>query len=144
MSAADSASHACHAPTSESAGEWFKHTPIRVTGPNAQGCFECHEQPFEDGSGTAAANVHRDAFRTGNISQFIERNTPHVFAPGAIQRVAEEMTDALFAIQTRLVQDACASSSTQTKSLVAKGISFGSISARRTGFSPCRVTFDTD
>ena len=45
--------------------EWKSHTPFRVTGPNAQGCFECHEQPFEDGSGTAALNVHRDPFRTG-------------------------------------------------------------------------------
>ena len=46
-------------------GEWFKHVPSRVTGPNAAGCFECHEQPFEDGAGTAAQNVHRDPFRTG-------------------------------------------------------------------------------
>ena len=68
----------------KSTGEWFKHTPARVTGPNAQGCFECHEQPFEDGSGTGAANVHRDAFRTGIVGQFVQRNTPHVFAPGAI------------------------------------------------------------
>ncbi|HEY7511986.1 MAG TPA: hypothetical protein VIG50_17130, partial [Vicinamibacteria bacterium] len=64
------------------AGEWFQHTPPRVTGPNAAGCFECHEQPFEDGAGTAAQNVHRDAFRTGVVSQFVQRNTPHVFAPG--------------------------------------------------------------
>ena len=47
-------------------GEWFTHTPISVTGPNAGGCFECHEQPFEDGAGTAALNVHRDPFRTGH------------------------------------------------------------------------------
>ena len=45
--------------------EWKSHFPPAVTGPNAQGCFECHEQPFEDGSGTAAQNVHRDPFRTG-------------------------------------------------------------------------------
>src|SRR5262245_4170365 len=70
------------------AGQWRSHTPDRVTGPNAGGCFECHEQPFEDGAGTAALNVHRDPFRSGNIGQFIERNTPHVFAPGAIQRLA--------------------------------------------------------
>ena len=60
-SAAASASRACRAPTSKGAGEWFNHTPMRVTGPNAQGCFECHEQPFEDGAGAPSANVHRDS-----------------------------------------------------------------------------------
>jgi hypothetical protein len=124
-------------------GEWFKHTPIRVTGPNAQGCFECHEQPFEDGSGTAAQNVHRDAFRTGIVGQFVQRNTPHVFAPGAIQRLAEEMTDELTVIQTRLVQDTCRFGGTKSATLTAKGVNYGTLSATRTQFSPCRVSFNT-
>ncbi len=85
-------------------GEWFNHTPFRVTGPNAAGCFECHDTPFEDGAGTPAGNVHRDPFRTGLVGQFVQRNTPHVFAPGAIQRLAEEMTDGLSADQNRLVK----------------------------------------
>jgi hypothetical protein len=125
-------------------GEWFNHTPIRVTGPNAQGCFECHEQPFEDGSGTTAQNVHRDTFRTGNISQFVQRNTPHVFAPGAIQRLAEEMTDGLSADQNRLVNDTCRFGGTRSEQLDTKGVSFGVLSATRTQASPCRVTFNTD
>jgi hypothetical protein len=125
-------------------GEWFTHTPIRVTGPNAGGCFECHEAPFEDGAGTAALNVHRDPFRTGNIGQFIERNTPHVFAPGAIQRLAEEMTDALTADQQRLVGDVCRFGGTRSVSLDAKGVSFGTLAATRTVASPCQVTFNTD
>jgi mono/diheme cytochrome c family protein len=124
--------------------EWFTHTPARVTGPNAQGCFECHEQPFEDGSGTAAQNVHRDPFRTGLIGQFVERNTPHVFAPGAIQRLAEEMTDGLSADQARLVNDTCAFGGTRTVTLSTKGVSFGTLSATKTGTFPCRVTFNTD
>ena len=61
------------------------------------------------------SNVHRDPFRTGNSSQFIERNTPHVFAPGAIQRLAEEMTDALAADQQRLVNDVCRIGGTRTR-----------------------------
>jgi hypothetical protein len=126
-------------------GEWFNHTPIRVTGPNAGGCFECHEQPFEDGAGTAALNVHRDPFRTGNIGQFIERNTPHVFAPGAIQRLAEEMTDALSADQQRLVADTCRLGGTRSVALDAKGVNFGTLSATRTATAPsCTVTFNTD
>jgi hypothetical protein len=124
--------------------EWFTHTPLRVTGPNAGGCFECHEQPFEDGAGTAALNVHRDPFRTGNIAQFIERNTPHVFAPGALQRLAEEMTDALSADQARLVDEVCRFGGTRSMTLDAKGVNYGTLSATRTTSTPCAVTFNTD
>jgi hypothetical protein len=123
--------------------EWFNHTPARVTGPNAQGCFECHETPFEDGAGTAALNVHRDPFRTGLIGQFVERNTPHVFAPGAIQRLAEEMTDGLTADQERLRQSVCQFGGTQSVTLSTKGVNFGVLVATRTRFSPCEVRYDT-
>jgi hypothetical protein len=125
------------------ATEWRSHTPIRVTGPNAGGCFECHEQPFEDGAGTAALNVHRDPFRTGILGQFIERNTPHVFAPGAIQRLAEEMTDGLADDQQRLVNEVCSAGGTRSVTLDTKGVNFGTLRATRTRSSPCRVDFDT-
>ena len=127
-----------HVPRADLKGatEWFSHTPVRVTGPNAQGCFECHEQPFEDGSGTAAQNVHRDPFRTGQIGQFIERNTPHVFAPGAIQRLAEEMTDDLTADQNWLVAEACdAGGATRSVTLETKGINYGPCLRRTSGSS---------
>lgn len=124
--------------------EWFSHTPFRVTGPNAQGCFECHDQPFEDGSGTAAQNVHRDPFRTGLVGNFVQRNTPHLFAAGALQRLAEEMTDDLSAAQARLVHQACALGGTKTVRLSTKGVDFGTLSATKTQASPCRVTFNTD
>ena len=143
-SAAASASPASLAPTSKGATEWFSHTPVRVTGPNAQGCFECHEQPFEDGSGTAAQNVHRDPFRTGQVGQFVERNTPHVFAPGAIQRLAEEMTDGLTADQNRLVNETCSQGGTRSVNLTTKGVNFGTLVATRTRSNPCAVTFNTD
>ena len=129
--------------------EWKSHFPARTTGPNAQGCLECHEQPFEDGSGTTASNVHRDPFGTGLIGQFVERNTPHVFAPGAIQRLAEEMTDDLTADQNRLVAEACdAGGATRSVTLETKGINYGTLSGRRTSGSSrnctvANVTFDT-
>ncbi|HEY7499869.1 MAG TPA: di-heme oxidoredictase family protein [Vicinamibacterales bacterium] len=124
--------------------DWLSHRPIRVTGPNAGGCFECHEQPFEDGAGTAALNVHRDPFRTGRVNQFVQRNTPHVFAPGAIQRLAEEMTDELTSDQQRLTNDACINGGTRSVSLIAKGVNYGTLSATRTRSSPCQLTFNTD
>jgi len=123
--------------------EWFNHRPIRVTGPNADACNSCHRAPFDDGAGDASANVHRDTFRTGQIGQFVERNTPHLFAPGAVQRLAEEMTDGLHADRQRLVDEACKSSVKQTVTLSTKGVNFGTLSATRTSSSPCKVTFDT-
>ena len=127
----------------DGAGEWLTHAPPRVTGPNASGCFECHEAPFEDGAGTPAQNVHRDPFRTGNIGQFVERNTPHIFGLGAIQRLAEEMTDELFGVQQQLLQSVCAAGGTRTAPLVAKNVNFGTLGATRTRASPCGVSWDT-
>ena len=123
--------------------EWKSHTPARVTGPNAAGCFECHETPFEDGAGTPALNVHRDPFRTGQVGQFVERNTPHVFAVGALQRLAEEMTTELSAVQTRLAQSAC-SGGARMATLVAKGVNFGVLGATPRSTRPCTVTWITD
>lgn len=125
------------------AGEWFRHAPARVTGPNSNACNSCHFRPFEDGAGDAAANVHRDTFRTGIVGQFVERNTPHVFAPGAIQRLAEEMTDELFARRQSLVDAVCAQGGTKSVSLQAKFTSYGTLAATRTAANPCRVAFDT-
>jgi hypothetical protein len=125
-------------------GEWFRHTPARVTGPNSNACNSCHFRPFEDGAGDAAANVHRDAFRTGNIAQFVQRNTPHVFAVGAVQRLAEEMTDELHARRTALVNQVCAQGGTKSTVLIAKLVNYGTLSATRTQASPCKVSFNTD
>ena len=92
-----------------------------------------------------ALNVHRDPFRTGIIGQFIERNTPHVFAPGAIQRLAEEMTDDLAADQQRLVDDVCRFGGTRSVTLDRQGRQLRHARRRRaTTATPCQVTFNTD
>jgi hypothetical protein len=121
---------------------WANQTPRRPTGPNAQACTDCHNRPFEDGAGAASMNVHRDPTHSGVVSRFIQRNTPHVFAPGAVQKLAEEMTDELLEDREQARQEACRDG-TGSDELTAKGISFGRISARRTRSSPCEVTFDT-
>lgn len=76
-------------------GEWANHVPERQTGPNAEACTTCHNLPFEDGAGLAGLNNIRDPMHTNEPGKFINRNTPHVFAPGAVQLLAEEMTTAL-------------------------------------------------
>ena len=77
-------------------GEWADHVPPRPTGPNGQSCTSCHDTPFEDGAGKASSNVIRDPQRTGELTSFIQRNTTHLFAIGALQRLAEEMTQRAF------------------------------------------------
>jgi cytochrome c553 len=124
------------------AGQWATHSPKRATGPNAVSCAACHEQPFDDGSGAAVSNVHRDPEHSGSLKQFIQRNTPHVFALGALQRLAEEMTGELQLLREAAGGQAC-SFGTATRPLVAKGVGFGAIKATRVGSNPCRVTFDT-
>jgi mono/diheme cytochrome c family protein len=122
-------------------GEWFNHLPARETGPNAAACTDCHREPG-DGAGPAGSNVHRDPLRNGNMSQFIQRNTPHLFGGGAIQVLAEEMTEALHAQRDFARQQACSRGSFRQQ-LSAKGLSFGEITANRRFGSPCNVSFDT-
>lgn len=87
-------------------GEWANHVPLRVTGPNAEACNDCHNTPFDDGAGEATSNNIRDPFHTGNIGSFINRQAPHAFAPGAVQRLAEEMTTELQAIRAQAIEEA--------------------------------------
>jgi hypothetical protein len=123
-------------------GQWATHTPKRATGPNAMSCNACHVQLFDDGSGSAVGNVHRDPEHSGMLKHFIQRNTPHIFALGASQRLAEEMTVELQQDRDDAGKQAC-SFGVATKSLAAKGISFGTIKAVRVKSSPCGVTYDT-
>ena len=126
-------------------GEWARHIPSRATGPNAASCLSCHNTPTDDGAGTAAANVHRDPFHTGRVHSFIQRNAPHVFGLGAIQRLAEEMTDELQAIRDGAAAAACQTGKPVTVMLSAKGVNFGKISVRRNGNGngPCGIKTDT-
>ncbi len=124
------------------AGEWANHVPARATGPNATSCNSCHNLPMDDGGGGASSNVHRDPQHSGQLSKFIQRNTPHAFGLGGLQKLAEEMTDKLLQIKDQAKTQACSQGSS-TKDLSAKGISFGKIKATKTQNNPCKVSFDT-
>lgn len=116
-------------------GGWASHIPSRETGPNAQSCTTCHAQPTEDGAGTIASNVHRDPQHTGDLGKLIQRNTTHTFGLGALQRLAEEMTEDLFAVRLQAWQESCAQGGILIpKPLVSKGVDFGIISVRCSGF----------
>jgi len=123
-------------------GEWAQHFPTRPTGPNEQSCTACHISPLDDGAGTIAHNVLRDPLRLGDPHKFIERQTPHVFGSGAVQRLAEEMTQDLQYLQSQAESQACATGLPVTINLNAKGISFGKLKAIPGGV-PCSCTIDT-
>ncbi|NNG04104.1 MAG: hypothetical protein HKM95_08380 [Inquilinus sp.] len=128
-------------------GEWRNHFPARSTGPNAQACNQCHLQPFDDGAGTAALAAHRDPLQSADLGSMIRRDVPHIFGAGALQRLAEEMTEELHGIRGALGAQVCETGRRQRVDLWAKGLSFGSLSARprrrRGDRSGCRARFDT-
>jgi cytochrome c551/c552 len=125
-------------------GEWFNHRPARFTGPNASSCISCHSRPFDDGAGDPSTAVHRDPLRTGQLSHFIQRDTPPLFGMGGVQRLGEEMTEALQQQRESLRRSVCDRGGANNVALTAKGISFGTLSATRTRGNPCTVTYNTD
>lgn len=110
-------------------GQWARHVPARATGPNAQSCAACHSAPVADGAGSVTVNAIRDPRRAGVAGQMIQRNTPHLFGIGALQRLAEEMTTALHAQRDQLRADVLQSRRSSTIALSAKGVSFGQLRA---------------
>jgi len=127
-----------HVPRADLTGaqQWFTHTPLRVTGPNAAGCFECHNIPVEDGGGLPSGNVHRDPTRSASMSKFIQRNAPHLFASGAVQRLAEEMTDNLRAKAAAAIAGCTTVGCQVTATLTTKGINFGTVVITRVEVDP--------
>jgi hypothetical protein len=122
-------------------GQWASHTPKRETGPNATACTSCHIQLFDDGSGSAVGNVHRDPQHSGRLDHFIQRNTPHTFALGPIQRLAEEMTTELLQQRDAARDRACLFGTSGPWPVSAKGVSYGSIRADRVpSLRGCEVT----
>lgn len=122
--------------------EWANHIPSRETGPNAEACNACHRVPGDDGSGDAVDNVHRDPLHSALLSKMIQRNTPHLFGAGAIQKLAEEITADLARIRSDQTAIACANGSASFP-LLSKGLNFGTLSLTRTQVSPCVVSTNT-
>jgi len=111
------------------ASQWASHTPKRVTGPNAQSCDVCHSTPFGDGAGRVVLNNIRDPLHTGMVSSFINRQAPHIFGIGALQRLAEEMSQALHAIRASALGEAQSTGQPVTRELIAKQVNFGQLTA---------------
>ncbi len=120
--------------------------PPRQTGPNAQSCADCHLGAeiggAGDGSGPVNSNNVQDLVGLRGVADpknFVTRNPPHLFAPGAIQVGAEEITRDLFAIRDTAVASACSDMQVVTAPLTSKGISFGSISVSPMGCPDAQI-----
>lgn len=106
---------------------------IRTSGPDANSCAGCHNQPSSGGAGDFVANVFVLAQAMDPVTESIdgafsnERNTPGMFGAGAIEMLAREMTAELVAIREAARQEADATGEPQTRDLVAKGVHFGAI-----------------
>jgi hypothetical protein len=113
------------------AGQWATHTPARATGPNATGCTGCHNLGGDDGAGDSSANVHRDANHTHALNQMVQRNTPHVFGLGGLQKLGEEMTadmqNARNSARTALGCGSTTTAGSRTVTLTSKGVAFGTL-----------------
>ena len=116
---------------------------IRTSGPDANSCAGCHNQPAIGGSGDFVANVFVGAqFKdppTSSITTDItsERNTIGMVGSGAIDMLAREMTTELLAQRNEGLARAKRNRSEYDIALTAKGVAFGVIRVRPDG------TYDT-
>ncbi len=112
---------------------------IRTSGPDANACAGCHNQPSSGGSGDFVANVFVLAQALDPVTDSVdgafsnERNTPGMFGAGAIEMLAREMTTELVAIREEARREAADTGEPQTRPLVAKGVHFGAITVMPDG-----------
>lgn len=111
-----------------------RFTLVPVKGPvplamAAQGCGNCHNVPFEAGAGPMEASGISDPDLDGK-PPFSVRNVSSLFGNGALQLLAQEMTEELQAAREAAKAEAEKTKGKVEKPLSAKGISFGTIAAR--------------
>jgi hypothetical protein len=101
-------------------------------GPDAFGCFSCHFKGGPDGAGMQTQNafLRGDGERTSGADQ---RNPPHLLGLGPVALLAVEMSAELRAQATGASERAKAERRPVEHALMAKGVSFGRITADADG-----------
>jgi hypothetical protein len=118
----------------------------RISGPDANTCFACHNLPRLGAAADNANNVFiladrlplasfdggdGDAFESHTLQSVgNERNPMSLFGSGVIEMLAREMTAELQGIADAARKEAVSTGADVTRALVAKGVSFGYITAR--------------
>ena len=109
---------------------------IRTSGPDANSCVGCHNQPRVGGAGDFVVNVFVLAQTLDPVTESVsgqfsnERNTLGMFGSGPIEMLAREMTEDLLNIQTGALAQARVTSANVPAQLNTKGVNFGSINPR--------------
>ncbi len=111
----------------------------RLSGPDSNSCFGCHNDPIEGGSGDDVANVfvsegfESARFDTTDPSFSSERRTIALMGAGLVELLAREMTADLQAIRAAAVGEARATGQDARADLVTKGVRFGWVVAHPDG-----------
>ncbi|MBL8299715.1 MAG: hypothetical protein JNN30_15370 [Rhodanobacteraceae bacterium] len=111
---------------------------IRTSGPDANACAGCHNDPFPGAGGDIVANVFVLAQALDPVTESVsgqfsnERNTLGMNGSGAIEMLAREMTAALHE-QRRQLQAQAPPGQRRSVNLVAKGVRFGELTVNESG-----------
>ncbi len=111
----------------------------RTSGPDANSCFGCHNDPVEGGSGDDVSNAFvSEGFESAQFDNVdpsfsSERHTIAIMGAGLVELLAREMTADLQAIRSDAVKRAWASRAAVRADLVTKGVRFGWIVAHPDG-----------
>jgi hypothetical protein len=96
--------------------------------------------------GASGINELRDPFHSGEARFYIVRNTVSLLGAGAVQLLAEEMTDELQKALAKGKRHACKKGRAVNQALKAKGVSFGQLTiapiARAADGASCEVSID--
>ena len=128
-------------PRADLTATYGSNIPFRETGPNGEACILCHFDGADagDGAGPAALQHVRDPLASASPGQFIQRQSPHIFGPGGVQLLAEEMTNDLRGIAAKINKLACLSNKQISGKLISKGVDFGTISSSCNNFDTSQV-----
>ena len=111
----------------------------RTSGPDANACSSCHNDPMRGGAGDFAVNVFvSEGFESADFDsldpQFSnERGTNHLFGAGLVELLAREMTRDLEAVRADALRRARETGTEVVAPLETKGVAFGSITAHPDG-----------
>ncbi len=105
----------------------------RVSAPDSNSCFSCHNQPRVGGGAEFVGNVfllaqHEDPIlESTSMMSSNHRNPPGMFGAGPIEMLAREMTTDLQALRETALARARELDSPVTVTLMTKGVNFGEL-----------------
>ncbi len=115
----------------------------RASGPDANSCSGCHNQPATGGAGEFVTNIFISEANAADLapipvpslapSLVNERGTTHIFGAGLIELLSREMTAKLHAIRDNAIARARGENRSIRAALDTKGVSFGELIALPSG-----------